>query len=162
VPPLHSNLHNLIASNTWQWWYLGLLGVLAIMLLLLPKVKESLEKPFAEDAGRSLGLGLLLVFLTVPVVALGGLSILGTPFALVLGIFTVLSFSSGAAIAVVMLGQRFLPNGIWVALPGILIFALSMLVPALAVTLWLLAGAWGAGAFLMALRQGAFIRALAE
>jgi hypothetical protein len=154
-------LHNLIASNTWQWWYLGLLSALAIMLLLLPKVKESLKKPFTEDAGRSLGLGLLLVFLTIPVVALGGLSILGTPFALVLGIFTVLTFSSGAAIAVVMLGQRFLPNGFLVVLPGILVFALSMLVPALAVTLWLLAGAWGAGAFLMALRQGAFIRAVA-
>ncbi len=155
-------LHNLIVTKTWQWWYLGLLSALAIMLLLLPKVKESLEEPFTKDAGRSLGLGLLLVFLTVPIVALGGLSILGTPLALVLGIFTILTFSSGAAIAVVMLGQRFLPNGLWVVLPGILIFALSMLVPALAVTLWLLAGAWGAGAFLMALRQGALIRAVAE
>ncbi len=154
-------IHNLIAANTWQWWYLGLLSVLALMLMLLPKLQKSLEPSFFADAGRSLGLGLLLVFLTVPVVALGGLSVLGTPIALLLGIFTVLAFSSGAAIAIVAFGQRFFGNQLWVALPGLLIFAATMLLPPVAITLWLLAGAWGAGALLSAIRQGAFIRAVA-
>jgi hypothetical protein len=154
-------IRNLIVAETWQWWYFGLLSVLAAALVLLPRVQESLQPAFNKDAGRSLGLGLLLLFLTVPVVALGGLSVLGTPFALVLGIFTVIAFSSGAAIAVVMLGKRVLPNSGLLFLPGLLIFAVSMLIPALAMTLWLLAGAWGAGALLIALRQGAFMRAVA-
>jgi hypothetical protein len=154
-------LRNLIAANTWQWWYFGLLAALAMMLSLLPRVQKSLEPAFNQEAGRSLGLGLLLLFLTVPVVALGGLSVLGTPFALVLGIFTVLAFSSGTAIAIVLFGQRILPNHWLLFLPGLLIFAASMFFPAIAMTLWLLAGAWGAGALLMALRQGAFMRAVA-
>ncbi len=153
-------IHNLIAANTWQWWYLALLSALALMLLLLPKLQKSLEPSFFADAGRSLGLGLLLVFLTVPVVALGGLSVLGTPVALLRGIFTLLAFSSGAAIAIVTFGRRFFGNHLWVALPGLLIFAATMFVPAIAVTLWLLAGAWGAGALLSAIRQGTFIRAI--
>ncbi len=153
-------LRNLITAGSWQWWYFSLLSVLAAGLMLVPRVQQSLQPAFHKDAGRSLGLGLLLLFLTVPVVALGGLSVLGTPFALVLGIFTVIAFSSGAAIAIVMLGQKIIPNSALLLLPGLGLFALAMLLPALAVTLWLLAGAWGAGALLMALRQGAFIRAV--
>jgi hypothetical protein len=153
-------LHSFITANTWQWWYFGLLSVLASALMMLPRVQQSLQPAFRKDAGRSLGLGLLLLFLTVPVVALGGLSVLGTPFALVLGIFTVLAFSSGAAIALVMFGQKLFPNRWWLLLPGLGLFAATMLLPALAMTIWLLAGAWGAGALLIALRQGAFIRAV--
>ncbi len=152
-------LQSLIATNTWQWWYLGLLAVLSFALLLIPELQKNLGQTFQKDAGRSLGLGLLLAFLTVPVVALGGISVLGTPLALVLGITTILAFSSGAAIATVRFGQLFL-SGYWVLLPGLCLFAASMLFPALAMTLWLLAGAWGAGALLIALRQGTLARAL--
>jgi hypothetical protein len=129
-------------------------------LALLPQVQQPLGQVWQLEAGRALGLGLLLAFLTVPVVALGGLSVLGTPFALVLGILTTLAFSSGAALSLGMVGQRIGLSGIWAVLPGLVVFAATMFVPALAVTLWLLLGAWGAGALLLALRQGVFIRAL--
>ena len=153
---------SLMAANTWQWWYLGLLGVLAGTLVLLPHIQKSLEQPFVKDAGRSIGLGLLLVFLTVPVVALGGLSVLGTPLALVLGVFTVLAFSSGAAITMFAFGKGLQLRGFWVVLPGLALFAPIMLLPAVAIVVWLLAGAWGAGALLLAIRQGAFIQAVSQ
>jgi hypothetical protein len=153
-------LQNLIATQTWQWWYLGLLAALSVGLLLLPQVQQPLGKLGQLEAGRALGLGLLLAFLTVPVVALGGLSVLGTPFALMLGILTTLAFSSGAALALGVLGQRMGLSGVWAVLPGLVVFATTMFVPAIAVTLWLLLGAWGAGVLLLALRQGVFFRAL--
>jgi hypothetical protein len=152
-------LQSLIATQTWQWWYLGLLAALSVGLLLLPQVQQPLGKLGQLEAGRALGLGLLLAFLTVPVVALGGLSVLGTPFALVLGILTTLAFSSGAALSLGVLGQWIGLSGVWAVLPGLVIFAAVMFMPAIAVTLWLLLGAWGAGALLLALRQGVFIRA---
>ncbi len=156
-------LQNLIGANTWQWWYLGLLGALSVALLLQPRLRNSLELPFKQDAGRSLGLGLLLVFLTVPLVALGGISVLGTPFALVLGVFTLLTFTSGAAIAIVSSGTSLTrATHLGAILPGLGLFALSMLYPAIAVVFWLLLGAWGAGALLIAIRDGALVRAVAE
>jgi hypothetical protein len=153
-------VQNLIASNTWQWWYLGLMAALGLGLVWLPQVQRPLGRVWQLEAGKALGLGLLLAFLTVPVVALGGLSVLGTPFAVVLGIFTTLLFSSGAALSLGVLGERTGLSGGWAMLPGLALFAAAMFVPALAVTLWLLLGAWGAGTLLLAMRQGVFVRAL--
>lgn len=153
-----SPFRSLVAANTWQWWYLGLLLVLGVALGLLPHLEQRLLPLWRLESGRSLGLGLLLAFLTVPVVALGGLSVLGTPIAVLLGMLTVLAFSSGAALSLGAFGHGLGLRGAWAILPGVALFAASMVVPALAVTLWLLLGAWGAGTLLIALRQGVLLR----
>jgi hypothetical protein len=150
----------LVTSGTWQWWYLGLLVALGGALTLLPGVRHALQRPLQLETGRALSLGILLLFLTVPAVAIGGLSLIGAPAAVLLGVFTLLVFSSGAALVLTDLGAgvlRLLGNsrpGLLRVVPGFTLFGLALLFPPLALALWLLFGAWGAGALLIALRDG--------
>ncbi len=156
----------LVTAGTWQWWYFAFLVSLGGALLLLPHLRHALEKSWQLEAGRSIGLGVLLLFLTVPAVALGGLSLIGAPFALLIGVFTLLAFSSGAALTLTKFGSLTLrafgvhKPGLWRLLPGFLLFGASLFYAPLGITLWLLLGAWGAGALLIALRQGAFVSSL--
>jgi hypothetical protein len=150
----------LVTSGTWQWWYLGLLVALGGALTLLPSLRQALHRPLQLEAGRSLSLGLLLLLLTGPAVAIGGLSLIGAPAALLLGVFTLLVYSSGAALVLSDLGAGVLRlmgqsrPGLWRIVPGFALFGLALLFPPLALALWLLFGAWGAGALLIALRDG--------
>jgi hypothetical protein len=154
-------LRELISAGSWQWWYFALIAALAIGLMLAPKLYRALEMPLTLEAGRSLSLGLLLAFLAVPTFALGGLSIIGAPFALLLGVLGLIGFSSGAALALLCLGGLLTPNSRWLMpLPGLLGFALAILFPPFGLIVWLLAGAWGVGAILISLREGQFVRAL--
>ncbi len=153
-------LRELIDAGSWQWWYFALIFALAIGLMLAPKLRRALEMPLVFEAGRSLSLGLLLAFLAVPTFALGGLSIIGAPFALLLGVLGLIGFSSGAALALLCFGAFLTPKIGWIMpVPGLLGFALAMLFPPFGLVVWLLAGAWGVGAILIALREGRVIRA---
>ena len=160
-------LRALVTSGTWQWWYFALLVALGSALILLPHLRHALQRPLRFQTGRSLSLGLLLLFLTGPAVALGGLSLIGAPAALLLGIFTLLVFSSGAALALTELGALILQAvgitrraGLWRIVPSFALFGASLLYPPLALALWLLFGAWGAGALLIALRDGELVASL--
>ena len=160
-------LRALVTSGTWQWWYFALLVALGSALILLPHLRHALQKPLRFQTGRSLSLGLLLLFLTGPAVALGGLSLIGAPAALLLGIFTLLVFSSGAALALTELGALILQAigvtqraGIWRIVPSFALFGAALFYPPLALALWLLFGAWGAGALLIALRDGELVASL--
>jgi hypothetical protein len=154
-------LRELIGADSWSWWYFALIVVLAVGLLLAPKLHRALSVPLRLEAGRSLSLGLLLAFLAVPTFALGGLSIIGAPFALALGVLGLIGFSSGAALTLLSAGAFLTPYSKWLTpIPGLLGFALAMLVPPFGLIVWLLAGAWGAGAILISLREGQFVQAL--
>ncbi len=165
-------LRALVTAGTWQWWYFALLVALGSALVLLPRLRHTLQHPLRFQTGRSLSLGLLLLFLTGPAVALGGLSLIGAPAALLLGIFTLLVFSSGAALALTELGALILQalgitkrvglwrTGLWRIVPSFAFFGASLLYPPLALALWLLFGAWGAGALLIALRDGELVASL--
>jgi hypothetical protein len=156
----------LVSAGTWQWWYFALLLSLGGALLLLPHWRHELARGLRFEAGRSIGLGVLLLFLTVPAVALGGLSLIGAPFALLIGVFTLLAFSSGAALTLTEFGASVLRQfgvtkpGLWRLLPGYALFGLALLYAPLGITLWLLIGAWGAGALLLSIRQGRFLSSL--
>ena len=156
-------LRALVTAGTWQWWYFALLVALASALILLPHLRHALQRPLRFQTGRSLSLGLLLLFITGPAVALGGLSLIGAPAALLLGVFTLLVFSSGAALALTELGALILQAfgitrpGLGRVVPGFAFFGAALLYPPLALALWLLFGAWGAGALLIALRDGELV-----
>lgn len=156
-------LRALVTAGTWQWWYFALLVALGSALILLPHLRHALQRPLRFQTGRSLSLGLLLLFITGPAVALGGLSLIGAPAALLLGVFTLLVFSSGAALALTELGALILQAfgitrpGLWRVVPGFAFFGAALLYPPLALALWLLFGAWGAGAMLIALRDGELV-----
>ncbi len=160
-------LRALVTAGTWQWWYFALLVALGSALVLLPHLRHALQKPLRFQTGRSLSLGLLLLFITAPAVALGGLSLIGAPAALLLGVFTLLVFSSGAALALTELGALLLQAcgitrraGLWRIVPSFALFGAALLYPPLALALWLLFGAWGAGALLIALRDGELVASL--
>jgi hypothetical protein len=154
-------LRELIGAESWQWWYFALISALAVGLMLAPKLRRALEQPLRLEAGRSLSLGLLLAFLAVPTFALGGLSVIGAPFALLLGVLGLIGFSSGAALALLRIGSFLTPHLKWLMpVPGLLGFAVAMLFPPFGLIAWLLAGAWGVGAILISLREGQFVRAL--
>ena len=159
-------LRALVTAGTWQWWYFGLLVALGGALVLLPQLRHALQRPLRFQTGRSLSLGLLLLFITGPAVALGGLSLIGAPAALLLGVFTLLVFSSGAALALTELGTLILQAfgitrpGLWRVVPSFAFFGAALFYPPLALALWLLLGAWGAGALLIALRDGELVASL--
>jgi hypothetical protein len=149
---------NLLGSNNWHWVYLLVIAASAAALQLFNWEKQ-LERHFKLEAGRATGIGLLLVILTLPLATLGGLSLVGAPFAILISSFTIFALTVGMGLSCSLLGNSILKRleftlEPWVgSLLGLSLYALTLLVPVLAVSLWLLGGAWGAGALILAWRQ---------
>jgi hypothetical protein len=149
---------NLLGSDNWHWVYLILIAVCATAIQLL-NWQPKLEPHFKHESGRATGIGLLLVILTLPLATLGGLSLIGAPFAILLSSFTVFALTAGMGLSCSILGTSILEYleiklEPWVSsLLGLSLYAVTLFVPVLAVSLWLLGGAWGAGALILAWRQ---------
>ncbi len=149
---------NLFGSSNWHWVYLLVIAVCAAALQLFNWEKQ-LERHFKLEAGRATGIGLLLVILTLPLATLGGLSLVGAPFAILISSFTIFALTVGMGLSCSLLGRSILKRlGLklepWVgSVLGLGVYALTLFVPVLAVSLWLLGGAWGAGALILAWRQ---------
>jgi hypothetical protein len=148
---------NLFSSSNWHWVYLLVIAACAAALQLFNWEKQ-LERHFKLEAGRATGIGLLLVILTLPLATLGGLSLVGAPFAILLSSFTIFALTFGMGLSCSLLGHSILKRleftlEPWVgSLLGLSLYALTLFVPVLAVSLWLLGGAWGAGALILAWR----------
>jgi hypothetical protein len=149
---------NLFSSSRWHWVYLLAIAVCAAALQLFDWERQ-LERHFKLEAGRATGIGLLLVILTLPLATLGGLSLVGAPFAILISSFTIFALTTGMGLSCSLLGHSILKRlnlklEPWVgSVIGLSLYALTLLVPVLAVSLWLLGGAWGAGALILAWRQ---------
>ncbi len=149
---------NLFSSSNWHWVYLLVIAACAAVLQLFNWEKQ-LERHFKLEAGRATGIGLLLVILTLPLATLGGLSLVGAPFAILISSFTIFALTVGMGLSCSLLGHSILKRlGLklepWVgSLLGLSLYALMLFVPVLAVSIWLLGGAWGAGALILAWRQ---------
>ncbi len=149
---------NLLGSDNWHWVYLLVIAACSAALQLFNWEKK-LERHFKLEAGRATGIGLLLVILTLPLATLGGLSLVGAPFAILISSFTIFALTFGMGLSCSMLGDSILKRldlklEPWVgSLLGLGLYALTLLIPVLAVSLWLLGGAWGAGALILAWRQ---------
>ncbi len=149
---------NLFSSSSWHWVYLLAIAACAAALQLF-RWEKQLEHHFKLEAGRATGIGLLLVILTLPLATLGGLSLVGAPFAILISSFTIFALTTGMGLSCSLLGHSILKRlklklEPWVgSLLGLGLYALTLLVPVLAVSLWLLGGAWGAGALILAWRQ---------
>ena len=149
---------NLLGSNNWHWVYLMMIAACAAALQLF-NWEKPLERHFKLEAGRATGIGLLLVILTLPLATLGGLSLVGAPFAILLSSFTIIALTVGMGLSCSLFGNAILKHfGFkfqpWVgSLLGLSIYAITLLVPVLAVSLWVLGGAWGAGALILTWRQ---------
>jgi FtsH-binding integral membrane protein len=149
---------NLLGSDNWHWVYLLIVAACSAALQLFNWEKQ-LERHFKLEAGRATGIGLLLVILTLPLATLGGLSLVGAPFAILISSFTIFALTTGMGLSCSMLGNSILKQldlklEPWVgSVLGLGLYALTLLVPVLAVSLWLLGGAWGAGTLILAWRQ---------
>jgi hypothetical protein len=149
---------NLLGSDNWHWVYLLIIAACSAALQLFNWEKQ-LERHFKLEAGRATGIGLLLVILTLPLATLGGLSLVGAPFAILISSFTIFALTVGMGLSCSLLGDSILKRlefrlEPWVgSLLGLGLYALTLFVPVLAVSLWLLGGAWGAGALILAWRQ---------
>ncbi len=149
---------NLLGSSNWHWVYLLVVAACAAALQLF-NWEKPLERHFKLEAGRATGIGLLLVILTLPLATLGGLSLVGAPFAILISSFTIFALTLGMGLSCSLLGGSILKRldlklEPWVGSAlGLGLYALTLLVPVLAVSLWLLGGAWGAGALILAWRQ---------
>jgi FtsH-binding integral membrane protein len=149
---------NLLGWDNWHWLYLIVIAICAVALQLLDWERH-LERHFKLEAGRATGIGLLLVILTLPLATLGGLSLVGAPFAILLSSFTIFALTAGMGLSCTLLGTSILKRlGLKLepfvgSLLGLSLYALTLLVPVLAVSLWVLGGAWGAGALILAWRQ---------
>ncbi len=149
---------NLLGSSNWHWVYLLVIAACAAGLQLFSWEKK-LERHFKLEAGRATGIGLLLVILTLPLATLSGLSLVGAPFAILISSFTIFALTVGMGLSCSLLGDSILKRlGLKLepfvgSLLGLGLYALTVLVPVLAVSLWLLGGAWGAGALILAWRQ---------
>jgi hypothetical protein len=149
---------NLFSSSNWHWVYLLVIAACAAALQLFNWQKQ-LERHFKLEAGRATGIGLLLVILTLPLATLGGLSLVGAPFAILISSFTIFALTVGMGLSCSLLGDSILKRldlklePLVGSLLGLSLYALTLFVPVLAVSLWLLGGAWGAGALILAWRQ---------
>jgi hypothetical protein len=149
---------NLLGWNNWHWVYLMLIAASAAALQLL-NWGQPLKRHFKLEAGRATGIGLLLVILTLPLATLGGLSLVGAPFAILLSSFTIFALTAGMGLSCTLLGTSILKRlGLKLepfvgSVLGLCLYALTLFVPVLAVSLWVLGGSWGAGALILAWRQ---------
>ena len=171
IPVQSANLPGLSAASAlqpfknlleWKNWHLVYLLVIAACAaaLQLMNWNKRLEFYFKREAGRATGIGLLLVILTLPLATLGGLSLVGAPFAILLSSFTIFALTFGMGFSCTQLGKTILEMfGLrlesWVgSVLGLSLYAATIFItPVLAVSLWLLGGVWGAGTLILAWRQ---------
>jgi hypothetical protein len=158
-------LKNLIQTDFWPLLYLAVVAASAAWLLWMPGWLEPLSRSWRANAGRSLGVGLLAAALALPLALLGGLSVIAAPLALLLVVVALALFTVGLGLSALELGQLLLQRwrgqrldpavrDLLEVVLGISVLSLSLLLPSLALTLWVLGGAWGAGALLLAWQRG--------
>ncbi len=153
-------LRALISASYWQWFYLGIVCAIVAVLGLLPGWLEALETPFWHESGRSIGLGLLTLTLSIPLGLLAALTLIGAPLGLGVLSLAAVAFTLGLSVSAVQLGRVlrgafFLHrNAMLEACLGLGVFALTLLWTPLGVATWILGGAWGAGALLQTWRSG--------
>jgi Na+/serine symporter len=130
------------------------------VLGLLPGWLEALETPFWHESGRSIGLGLLTLTLSIPLGLLAALTLIGAPLGLGVLSLAAVAFTLGLSVSAVQLGRVlrsafFLHrNAMLEACLGLGVFALTLLWTPLGVAAWVLGGAWGTGALLQTWRSG--------
>ena len=153
-------LRALVNANYWQWLYLGIVCALVAVVGLLPGWFEALELPYWRQSGQAIGLGLLTLALSLPVGLLAALTLIGAPLGLGLLSLAAVVFTFGLSISAVQLGRVLrgafhLPRSAMLeGCLGLGVFALTLLYAPVAVAAWVLGGAWGAGALLIAWRSG--------
>ncbi len=153
-------LRALVSANYWQWLYLGIVCALVAVVGLLPGWFEALEPPYWRRSGQSIGLGLLIFALSLPVGLLAALTLIGAPLGLGVLSLAAVVFTLGLSISAVQLGRvlrgafRFPRSAMLEGCLGLGVFALVLLYAPVAVAAWVLGGAWGAGALLIAWRSG--------
>jgi hypothetical protein len=153
-------LRALISASYWQWFYLGIVCAIVAVLGLLPGWLEALETPFWHESGRSIGLGLLTLTLSIPLGLLAALTLIGAPLGLGVLSLAAVAFTLGLSVSAVQLGRVlrsafFLHrNAMLEACLGLGVFALTLLWTPLGVAAWVLGGAWGTGALLQTWRSG--------
>lgn len=153
-------LRALVSANYWQWFYLGIVCALVAVAALLPGWFEALETPFWHESGRSIGTGLLVLTLSVPLGLLAALTLIGAPLGLGLLSLTAVAFTFGLSVSAVQLGRvlrgafRLPRNAMLEACLGLGVFALTLAWTPLGLAAWVLGGSWGAGALLLAWRSG--------
>jgi hypothetical protein len=153
-------LRALVSANYWQWLYLGIVCALVAVVGLLPGWFEALEPPYWRQSGQSIGLGLLTFALSLPVGLLAALTLIGAPLGLGVLSLAVVVFTLGLSISAVQLGRvlrgafRLPRSAMLEGCLGLGVFALMLLYAPVAVAAWVLGGAWGAGALLIAWRSG--------
>jgi heme/copper-type cytochrome/quinol oxidase subunit 2 len=153
-------LRALVSANYWRWLYLGIVCALVAVVGLLPGWFEALEPPYWRQSGQSIGLGLLTFALSLPVGLLTALTLIGAPLGLGVLSLAAVVFTLGLSISAVQLGRVLrgafhLPRSAMLeGCLGLGVFALTLLYAPAAVAAWVLGGAWGAGALLIAWRSG--------
>ncbi len=153
-------LRTLISASYWQWFYLGIVCAIVAVLGLLPGWLEALETPFWHESGRSIGLGLLTLMLSIPLGLLAALTLIGAPLGLGVLSLAAVAFTLGLSVSAVQLGRvlrgafHLHRNAMLEACLGLGVFALTLLWTPLGVAAWILGGAWGAGALLQTWRSG--------
>ena len=153
-------LRALVSASYWQWFYLGIVCALVAVVGLLPGWFEALEVPFWRESGRSIGAGSLALALCLPFGSLAALTLIGAPLGLGLLSLTAVAFTLGLSVSAVQLGRvlrglfRLPRNAMLEACLGLGVFALTLVWTPLGLAVWVLGGAWGSGALLLAWRAG--------
>ncbi len=153
-------LRSVVQTRYWPILYIGLIGVAAALLLMLPGWAAATHREFRLHPGRALGLGLAVLFLGVPLALLSAPTLIGMPFALTLGLGIALLFTVGLGLSALELGRgigRLLNlrmDPMLEVSAGLGLFLIAVPFPPLAITLWVLGGSWGAGTLLIAWRSG--------
>lgn len=150
-------VRDLFETRYWPVVYAALLASLAALLCTIPQWWEAVLARVPRDGTRAVGIGLSLVLVGTPVAALGALSVVAAPLALIVLLAGLLAYSLGASFTMVaatgaLLHSLRLPDSpaARIAL-GLAVLLATLPLPPLAVTVWLLAGAWGAGLIVLAL-----------
>lgn len=152
-------LRELMQARYWPALVLGLALAAAGVLVSVGGWASAVGRAYRDETGPSIATGVALALLALPVVALGGLSLVGAPAALILAILACVLLVGGLGASALEVG-RWLPpafgpaDSAWRAVPALVAFAVALAVPTAGTLVWILASAWGAGAILVAWRSG--------
>jgi hypothetical protein len=163
VPPVPPHMGGMVRRLvTWPWWLppalhpLGWLGLLALALplaALFPRAVGTVVAQIEREPGRSLGAGLAVLVLALPILLLVAITIVGIPVAMAAALGLVVAWLLGYVGVALLVGRATLraggvaaPNPLLGVLVGSALVAVAEWVPVLGGLAWLAVAALGLGA----------------